>query len=91
MASSKKDTAAAQFSKVQRAQDGKNATTEYEAEARALRAKTERLRELRLARDAALPPAKPAVVKKKAAKQAKTPAEKLADWLDVQDNSGRNK
>jgi hypothetical protein len=91
MADSKKDTAAAQFNKMQRAQDGKNAVLEYEAEARALRAKTERLRELRLARDAALPPAKPVAVKKKAGKQAKTPAGKLADWLDDQENSGRNK
>ena len=53
---SKKDTANAEFRKAQRAQDGKSAMLEYEAEAAATRAKTERLRALRLARDAALPP-----------------------------------
>jgi hypothetical protein len=88
---SKKDAAGAEFRKAQRAQDGKNAMLEYEAEARAVRAKTERLRTLRLARDAALPP-EPATAapKKKAAKQRNAPAGKLADWLDDQDKSGRN-
>ena len=50
---SKKDDAQAQFQKLQRAEDGKKAMSEYEAEGIAIRAKTERLRALRLARDAA--------------------------------------
>jgi hypothetical protein len=44
----------AQFKKMQRAEDGKKAMAEYEAEQVAIRAKTERLRALRLARDAEL-------------------------------------
>lgn len=68
---------------------------EYEAAAEAVRAKTERLRALRLARDAANPPA--AASKKsgsgRAAKSAKknaAPKKSLADWLTDQKNSGRN-
>ena len=49
---SKKDEAQAQFAKTQKAEDGKKAMAEYEAAAIAIRAKTERLRALRLARDA---------------------------------------
>jgi hypothetical protein len=49
----------AQFAKLQRAQDGKRAASDYEAEMAAVRAKTERLRALRLARDAAAPPKTP--------------------------------
>jgi hypothetical protein len=89
---SKKDTANAEFKKAQRAQDGKQAMLDYEAEAAATRAKTERLRALRLARDAALPPAQPkiaAVPKKKIAKPGKGAAGKLADWLDDREKSGR--
>ena len=40
------------FKKEQRAQDRRAAVTEYEAEARATREKTERLKALRLAREA---------------------------------------
>ena len=40
------------FKEEQRAQDGRAAVTEYEAEARATREKTERLKALRLAREA---------------------------------------
>jgi hypothetical protein len=40
------------FKKEQRAQDGRAAATEYEAEARATREKTARLKALRLARAA---------------------------------------
>ena len=68
---SKKDDAQAQFQKLQRAEDGKKAMSEYEAEGIAVRAKTERLRALRLARDAAeaaaAPPKKSAGKKKSAA------------------------
>ena len=68
---------------------------DYEAAAAAVRAKTERLRALRLARDAANPPA--AVTKKagsgsrgKSAKKETGPKKSLADWLTDQKNSGRN-
>ena len=72
---SNKDEAQKQFAKLQRAEDGKRAMSDYEAEAAAVRAKTARLRALRLARDAeqaaAAPPAP--VKKKKAAKTEKVP------------------
>jgi len=67
------DRAEALFNKKeQRDRDGQKAMAEYEAEQRAVREKTEKLRALRLARDAALkqaPPAAPA--KKRAAPVAK--------------------
>jgi hypothetical protein len=44
----------AQFRKLQRAEDGKKAMSEYEAEREAVRVKTERLRALRLAHEAEL-------------------------------------
>jgi len=72
---SNKDEAQKQFAKLQRAEDGKRAMSDYEAEAAAVRAKTARLRALRLARDAeqaaAAPPAP--VKKKRAAKTEKVP------------------
>ena len=78
--------------RARQAEDGKKAMAEYEASAAATRAKTEKLKALRLARDAAeqsAPPvAKPA--KKKAAKKAKAPAGKLSDWIDDQAKSGRS-
>lgn len=88
----KTDQANAQFKKLQRADDGKKAMSEYEAERVAIRAKTERLRALRLARDAAATPPPAAAPKKKAVK--KTPAKKakgksLSDWLTVEEGSGR--
>ncbi len=84
---SNKHQANAQFAKSQRAQDAKKATQEYESSAAAIRAKTERLKALRLERDAAnpLPVAAP---KRKAKKKA--PAGKLSDWLDGQSKEGRN-
>ena len=48
----KKNLAQAQFAKLQRANDAKLAMADYEADAVATRAKTARLRALRLARDA---------------------------------------
>ena len=89
---SKKDTASAEFKKVQRQVDGKKAVLGYEAEALAVRAKTERLRALRLARDAAQPSvsSETAAGKKRTAKQQKGRAEKLAEWLDDREKSGRN-
>ena len=64
----------AQFKKTQREQDGKKAMAEYEANGLAMRAKTAKLRELRLARDAEEAAAEAAnpVVKKPAKKAAKT-------------------
>jgi hypothetical protein len=53
LAHSRKNQAEAEFKKTQRILDGKKAMSEYEAEAAAMRAKTEKLRALRLARDAA--------------------------------------
>jgi hypothetical protein len=77
-------------------QDGKAALAEYEAQAAAVRAKTERLRALRLAREAATPPAAPkrtASGKARAGKSAKGSAagssENLSAWLKDQQNSGR--
>src|SRR5262245_19661858 len=95
---SKKDPASAELKKAQRAADGKVAMAECEAAAEATRAKTERLRALRLARDAAAPPrptkptagSKARVVNKTGNKPGKKPpAVKLADWLAAEERSGR--
>jgi hypothetical protein len=84
---SKKHEATAQFAKIQRAHDAKKATSEYESTAAALRAKTERLKALRLARDAAAPPPEPAAPKRKGGK--KGTAGSLSDYLDGQAKEGR--
>ena len=84
---SKKDEAHAELAKVQRANDAKSATAEYEAAAAATRAKTERLRALRLARDAAAPPA--TAPKRKAKTKGKSAG--LSDWLDGQAKEGRRR
>jgi hypothetical protein len=76
-----------------KSQDGKNAMAEYEAQAQALRAKTERLRALRLAREAAEPapaPKRVAARKTKSAKQTKGTSASLSAWLKDQQNSGRS-
>jgi hypothetical protein len=79
--------------KAQRAADGKKAMAEYEAQAMSVRAKTERLRALRLAREAAegtVPAKKPAPAKQRAAKKAgRASSTTLADWLNAQEKSGR--
>jgi hypothetical protein len=89
----KNDKASADARKLQQAEDGKKAMLDYEAEAVALRAKTEKLRALRLAREAAMPSA-PAKTKKSAAKKsAKAPKAKprpLSEWLDEQRKDGRH-
>ena len=82
-----KHEANAQFAKIQRANDAKKATSEYESTAAALRAKTERLKALRLARDAAAPPPAPAAPKRKA--KTKKGTGSLSDWLDGQAKEGR--
>jgi hypothetical protein len=86
---SKKNEANVQFAKVQRANDAKKATFEYETAAVALRAKTERLKALRLARDAAAPQPKPALPKRKSAGKKKGNSASLADWLDGEAKEGR--
>jgi hypothetical protein len=81
------------LAKEQRARDGKKAMSEYEADAIALRARTERLKALRLARDAnePPPPEKPAMPAKKKGgtkKKAKDKG-KLSEWLHGQQTDGR--
>jgi len=74
---SNKTAANSQFRKLRQAEDGKRAMLDYENNAAAMRAKTAKLRALRLARDeqeAAAAAAAPPPVKKKAAKK-KAPAE----------------
>jgi len=90
------DEAQKQYAKLQRSDGGKKAVAGYEAEAIAMRAKTEKLRALRLARDAELAAnAPPAPVKKKAAakgakgaKATEGPTATLSDWLDAREGSG---
>jgi hypothetical protein len=76
LADDKKNAANNQFRKLRQAEEGKRAMTEYENAAVATRAKTERLKALRLARDAQEaaelaanppPPKKKKVAKKKEA------------------------
>jgi hypothetical protein len=83
---SNKYEANAQFAKLQRANDAKKATSDYESAAAALRTKTERLKALRLARDAAAPP--PAAPKPRTRKKSKA---SLSEWLDGQADEGRNR
>jgi hypothetical protein len=87
---SKKDEAQSRFTKAQRAEVGKKAISEYEADRAAVLAKTERLKALRLARDAeqaaALKVAAPAKAKKKTGKR---PRGTLSSWLDEQQGGGR--
>ncbi len=87
----KKDVAQAQFDKLQRANDAKKAMADYEAEAAAMRAKTARLRALRLARDAELAAAAPvAPAKTKSVRKKKAaPTTTLSDWLDSETKAGR--
>ena len=64
------------FKKEERARDGRKAMTEYEVQAVAVRAKTERLKALRLAKEAEaqteVPPAKP--TKRRPTSRRKIPA-----------------
>src|SRR5262249_6610097 len=68
----------------------------YEAEAAATRAKTEKLRALRLAREAELAVSRPAPAPKKAkgaAKEKAAPkaaAGNLADWMKAREEGGHN-
>jgi hypothetical protein len=97
---SKIDAAQAGFKKLMRDQDGKKAMSEYEAEAAAVRAKTTRLKALRLARDAAEGKAAPdagvrrseapASPGKAPAKRTKKPTGTLSGWLKDREDSGHN-
>jgi hypothetical protein len=82
---SKKNRANAQFAKLQRDSDAKKAISEYESTARALRAKTDRLKALRLARDAAAAPQMPLPSKRRGKKHAGS----LSEWMDGQAKEGR--
>jgi hypothetical protein len=87
----KKSEANAPFAKAQQASDAKRAMSAYESEAVALRAKTERLKALRLARDAANPQpvaAAKSPAKRKGGKNAKSTS--LSSFLDGQAKEGRN-
>ena len=87
---SRKHDAGVQFAKLQRSEDAKKAASEYETAATALRAKTARLKALRLARDAELAAApKPPAPVKKAAGKKKAKAGKLSDWLTGEAKEGR--
>ena len=80
--------------RARQAEDGKKAMAEYEASAAATRAKTEKLKALRLAKEASEAAAPKAAAKTKAkpgAKKKKAGAEgNLSAWLDGQADSGRN-
>jgi hypothetical protein len=81
-------TADAQFKKTQREQDGKKAMAEYEANGIAMRAKTAKLRELRIARDAELAAAEAAnPTPKKAAKKVAKPKPTISAFHKDQEGS----
>jgi hypothetical protein len=80
--------------KDKREREGAVAMAQYEAEAKAVREKTARLRELRLAHEAANPvlpgAGKKTPAKKKPAKKGGK-AEPLSDWLATQQKEGRDR
>ena len=91
-----KRRADAHFSKLPGVDDGKTIMTESEAIAAAVAAKSVRLKELRLARDAA-EQAAPAIAVKKAGKKngkqndkKKRPAVSLSDWLKSRQAAGHS-
>jgi hypothetical protein len=86
---SKRQEANVKFAKLQRAQTGQGAASDYETTAAALRAKTERLKALRLERDAATPKPVPAAPKRKS--KTRGSGGSLAAFLDGQAKEGRNR
>ncbi len=74
--------------KEKREREGAQAMAQYEAEARAAREKTARLRELRLAHEAANKTSAATPVKKKARKKGEK-SEALSEWLANQKKDGR--
>jgi len=83
----------AEESNDKRPQIGAKAIPQYEADAQAMREKTERLRALRLARDGVDKPASVSAIrrivskKKPGKKGEKTPA--LSEWLAARDQDGQ--
>lgn len=83
--------------KLEQAREGEKAMAQYEAANQAIREKTERLRALRLAKEAKEQEeaarkgsaARPAARKKTAAAKAKSEPQRLSDWLNAQGRSGR--
>lgn len=74
-----------------RAADGKKAAADYEAQAAALRAKTEKLRALRLAKEAAEGPVTPRKVsapKRRSGAKGKRSSASLSDWLKDRESGG---
>jgi hypothetical protein len=91
-----KRRADAHFSKLPGVEVGKTIVTESEAVAAAVAAKSARLKELRLARDAT-EQAAPAIPVKKAARKTvkknvkkKRPAVSLSDWLKTRQAAGHS-
>ena len=92
MDKSNKHGASAQFAKMRRANGASTDASEYETTVEALRDKSAKLKALRLARDAAAPPAAPkrkAGSKTKSKANGKTPSGSLSDWLNGQAKEGR--
>ena len=88
-----KQRANAQFKKLPGAEDRKTVLSESQAGAAAVMAKTARLKELRLARDAAelaAPPKPVPAKKKKIAKKKKRPDVSLSDWLKSRQLGGQS-
>jgi hypothetical protein len=92
--SKKLSAAEIQFKKSQRPDAGKKPVSAYETEAIATRNKTERLKALRLARDAAEAAANPdgeaARTPTRTRRKSKSNAGTLSDWLKGQKEDGRN-
>lgn len=71
----------------------KRPPADYELQAMAIRAKTERLKALRLARDAAEGPAAPKRLRParpRSGAKGKATSATLSDWLDAQEKAGRH-
>jgi hypothetical protein len=88
MEKSNKHGASAQFAKMRRANGASPEASEYETTVESLRAKSAKLKALRLARDAAAPPPAPKR-KAKSRTSSKTPSGSLSNWLDGQAKEGR--
>jgi hypothetical protein len=80
-----------QFGKAKQPGEGKHPVAQYETDAAAMRKKTERLRALRLARDAELAAANPAPATKKVrkVKPVKDRPATLSEWWKNQKEDGR--
>jgi len=88
-----KQQATAQFKKPRRADDASKAKAEYENKANAVRVQMAKLRELRLARDAAAattaaPKKVGSATTKKGTKKSKLATATLSSWLESRDDRG---